>query len=73
MNNEQKYTNKVIEAINKGFELSKEKSLPCFDVPELLRVLFDQENSMYVLMKRKFHSSLPKPLMILLKLQQAMK
>ena len=48
MNNEQKYTNKVIEAINKGFELSKEKSLPCFDVPELLRVLFDQENSMYV-------------------------
>ena len=48
MSTEQKYTNKVIEAINKGVEISKDKSLPCFDVPELLRALFDQENSMYV-------------------------
>ena len=48
MSTEQKYTNKVIEAINKGVELSKDKNLPCFDVPELLRALFDQENSMYV-------------------------
>ena len=48
MEQEQKYTNKVISAINAGVQLAKDKSFPSFDVPILLRVLFDQDNSMYV-------------------------
>ena len=50
---EQKYTTKVIEAINKGMEITKDNHLSCFDVPALLRALFDQENSMYVNILKK--------------------
>ena len=45
---EQKYTTRVVEAINKGMEISKENHLSSFDVPSLLRAIFDQEGSMYV-------------------------
>ncbi len=48
MNNEQKYTTKVIEGINKASELTKDNHLSQVDVPELLRALFDQDNSLYV-------------------------
>ncbi len=48
MNNEQKYTTKVIESINKASELTKDNHLSQVDVPELLRALFDQDNSLYV-------------------------
>ena len=48
MAEEQKYTNRVIDAINKGISISKDNHLPCFDVPELLRALYDQEDGMYV-------------------------
>lgn len=48
MNNEQKYTTKVIESINKASELTKDSHLSQVDVPELLRALFDQDNSLYV-------------------------
>ena len=48
MSTEQKYTNKVMEVFNSGMEMTKQKNLPSFDVPELLRALFDYENSMYV-------------------------
>ena len=44
MNNEQKYTTKVIESINKASELTKDNHLSQVDVPELLRALFDQDN-----------------------------
>ena len=50
---EQKYTNKVIDAINQGMAFSKENSLSCFDVPSLLRALYDQEGSMYVNILKK--------------------
>ena len=50
---EQKYTNKVIDAINQGMAISKENSLSCFDVPSLLRALYDQEGSMYVNILKK--------------------
>ncbi len=48
MAEEQKYTTRVIDAINKGISISKDNHLPCFDVPELLRALYDQEDGMYV-------------------------
>lgn len=48
MAEEQKYTTRVIDAINKGISISKDNQLPCFDVPELLRALYDQEDGMYV-------------------------
>lgn len=48
MAEEQKYTNRVIDAINQGMTISKDNHLPCFDVPELLRAIYDQEDSMYV-------------------------
>ncbi len=48
MAEEQKYTNRVIDAINKGIQISKDNHLPSFDVPELLRALYDQEDGMYV-------------------------
>lgn len=50
---EQKYTTKVIDAINKGMEITKDKQLSCFDVPVLLRVLYDQEGSMYLSILKK--------------------
>lgn len=50
---EQKYTTKVIEAINKGMELAKDHSAPSFDVPHLLRALYDQEDSFYVNILKK--------------------
>ena len=53
MANEQKYTNRVIEAINKGLEISKDNHLPSFDVPSLLRALYDQEDGMYLSVLRK--------------------
>ena len=53
MASEQKYTTKVIEAINRGNGIAKEKHLPSFDVPELLRALYDQDNSMYVSVLKK--------------------
>lgn len=46
--NEQKYTEKFVDAINKTKELSEEKHLPTIDVPALLRTLFDQKDSMLV-------------------------
>lgn len=53
---EQKYTTKVIDAINKGIEITKDKQLSCFDVPVLLRVLYDQEGSMYLSILKKLIS-----------------
>ena len=53
MAEEQKYTTKVIDAINKGAEIAKDNSLSSFDVPELLRALFDQEGSRYVNIREK--------------------
>lgn len=53
MNEEQKYTNKVIETINKGIEISKDNHLSCFDVPSLLKALYEQEDSMYVNILKK--------------------
>ncbi len=53
MAGEQKYTTKVIEAVNRGTQIAKEKHLPSFDVPELLRALYDQDNSMYVSILKK--------------------
>ncbi len=50
---EQKYTTKVIDAINKGMEITKDKQLSSFDVPVLLRVLYDQEGSMYLSILKK--------------------
>lgn len=51
--NEQKYTTKVIEAINSASQISKDNNLPIIDVPALLRALFDQEGSMYVNIMKK--------------------
>ena len=53
MAEEQKYTRKVIEAINAGIAITKDRHLPSFDVPELLRALFDQEDSFYVNILKK--------------------
>ena len=53
MSEEQKYTNKVIDAINQGANIAKEKSLSSFDVPELLRALYDQEGSRYLNIREK--------------------
>ncbi|MFA6830080.1 MAG: AAA family ATPase, partial [Bacilli bacterium] len=53
MSEEQKYTTKVIEAVNKANEISKDNKLPSVDVPELLRALFDQDNSFYVNILKK--------------------
>lgn len=50
---EQKYTTKVIEAINRGMELAKDHSAPSFDVPYLLRALYDQDESFYVNVLKK--------------------
>ena len=50
---EQKYTTRVIDAINKASSISKDRSLPTIDVPELLRALFDQEDSFYVNILKK--------------------
>jgi ATP-dependent Clp protease ATP-binding subunit ClpB len=48
MSDEQKYTSRVIDAINSGVNMTKQNKLSSFDVPELLRALFDQEDSLYV-------------------------
>ena len=54
MSQEQKYTTRVIDAINNGMDIAKDKHLPTFDVPELLRALYDQEDGMYLnIMKRE--------------------
>ena len=53
MAEEQKYTTRVIDAINKGLQISKDNHLPSFDVPELLRALYDQDESMYVNILKK--------------------
>lgn len=50
---EQKYTTRVIDAINNGISMTKDKHLASFDVPVLLRVLFDQDGSMYVNILKK--------------------
>lgn len=50
---EQKYTTKVIEAINSGVMITKDNKLASFDIPALLRALFDQDNSMYVNVLKK--------------------
>ncbi len=50
---EQKYTTKVIDAINTGMNMTKDRHLSSFDVPVLLRALFDQEGSMYVSILKK--------------------
>ena len=50
---EQKYTTRVIDAINNGISMTKDKHLARFDVPVLLRVLFDQDGSMYVNILKK--------------------
>jgi len=48
MAEEQKYTTRVIDAINQAQAISKDKQLSTIDVPALLRALFDQQDSMYV-------------------------
>lgn len=53
MNEEQKYTTKVIEAINNANQITKDNHLSQMDVPELLRALFDQEDSFYVNVLKK--------------------
>ena len=53
MAEEQKYTTRVIDAINKGIQISKDNHLPSFDVPSLLRALYDQEDGMYVNILKK--------------------
>jgi ATP-dependent Clp protease ATP-binding subunit ClpB len=53
MAEEQKYTQKVIEAINSGATIAKDNQLASFDVPELLRALFDQQDSFYVNVLKK--------------------
>jgi ATP-dependent Clp protease ATP-binding subunit ClpB len=53
MSDEQKYTSRVIDAINTGVNITKENHLPSFDVPELLRALYDQEDSFYVNILKK--------------------
>ena len=53
MSEEQKYTTKVIDAINQGAAIAKDNSLACFDVPELLRALYDQEGSRYLNIREK--------------------
>ena len=53
--NEQKYTNKVIEAINETTNISKDKKLPSIDIPVFLRVIYDQENSMYLNILKKLN------------------
>lgn len=50
---EQKYTTRVIEAINSGVKITKDNSLAILDMPALFRALFDQENSMYVNILKK--------------------
>ena len=45
---EQKYTNKVIEALNEITNRTKDKKLPSIDIPVFLRVIYDQEGSMYL-------------------------
>ena len=47
MANEQKYTTRTIQAINTGMDISKDKKLSTFDIPALLRALYDQEDSFY--------------------------
>ncbi len=48
MSEEQKYTTRVVEAINKSAQIAKDYHLPSVDVPCLLRALYDQEDSFYV-------------------------
>lgn len=53
MNEEQKYTTRVIEALNKATKITKDNHLPSMDVPSLLRALYDQEDSFYVNILKK--------------------
>jgi ATP-dependent Clp protease ATP-binding subunit ClpB len=52
-NQEQKYTTRVIDAINQASHISKDKGLATIDIPALLRALFDQQDSMYVSILKK--------------------
>ena len=45
---EEKYTRKVVEVINAASKIAKEKNYPSMDVPQLLRALFDTNDSFYV-------------------------
>ena len=53
MSEEQKYTTKVIDAINKASQITKDNQLSQLDIPELLRALYDQEDSFYVNILKK--------------------
>ena len=53
MNEEQKYTTKVIDAINRASQISKDRQLAQMDIPEVLRALFDQDDSLYVNILKK--------------------
>ncbi len=55
MAEEQKYTTRVIEALNKASQISKENHLSTTDIPSLLRALFDQDNSLYVNILKKLN------------------
>ena len=50
---EQKYTNRVIDAINNAATITKDNQLSTLDVPALLRALYDQDGSMYVSILKK--------------------
>ena len=50
---EQKYTTRVLDAINNGISVTQATHLASLDVPVLLRVLFDQDGSMYVNILKK--------------------
>ncbi|MFA6625172.1 MAG: Clp protease N-terminal domain-containing protein, partial [Bacilli bacterium] len=55
MAEEQKYTQRVVDAINKGVNISKDEHLASFDVPELLRAVYDQDDSLYVNVLKKLN------------------
>ena len=50
---EQKYTQRVLQALNDMMTISKDKHLPSADVPSLLRTLYDQEDSLYLNILKK--------------------
>lgn len=52
-NQEQKYTRKVIDAIQRGMSIAKDNNAPSFDVPHLLRALYDQEDSFLLKILKK--------------------
>lgn len=46
--NEQKYTQRLIEAINKAQDIAKDKENGVIDVPHLLKAIIEESNSIYV-------------------------